>query len=117
MSAIFEDIDCSKDREVLRKMLEQSYSNLDEINFTFSNFVLILATMSFFYKFPDEEKINDDVKRIDIFFSSNLEIERNRVDKSISIQSEKKEVVEEEEEFVPSKRLEDALRQQMEKQF
>jgi hypothetical protein len=73
--------------------------------------------MSFFYKFPDEENINDDVKRIDIFFSSNLEIERNKVDKSISIQSEKKEVVEEEEEFVPSKRLEDAIRQQMEKQF
>ena len=117
LTNILDDIDYSKERDILSTLLEEVNLNLKEINFTFSNFVLILAMMSFFYKFPEEEKINDDVKRIDTFFNSNLEIERNKLNKSISIKSEKKEIIEEEEEFCPSRRLEEAIKQQMEKNF
>lgn len=117
LTNIFDDIDYTKNRDILHKQLAEANVNLTEINFTYSNFVLIMSMMSFFYKFPEEEKITDDVKRIDTFFNSNLEIERNRLNKSISIKSEKKEIIEEEEEFTPSRRLEDAIKQQMEKHF
>ena len=50
LTNILDDIDYSKERDILSTLLEEVNLNLKEINFTFSNFVLILAMMSFSQK-------------------------------------------------------------------